>query len=102
MRITGIDVVELRVPGWTAATFDGSYDNCVIRLFTDAGIEGIAEVDSVPAVIRAIIEAPPLIPMRAGSGTWWWDKTPSTPRRCGSACTTPRAITAGEAPSSMP
>jgi L-alanine-DL-glutamate epimerase-like enolase superfamily enzyme len=58
MRITGIEVIELRVPGWTAHTFDGSYDNCVIRISTDAGIEGIAEVDSVPSVIRAIIEAP--------------------------------------------
>jgi L-alanine-DL-glutamate epimerase-like enolase superfamily enzyme len=58
MRITGIEVVELRVPGWTAETFDGSYDNCVIRLRTDEGIEGLAEVDSVPSVIRAIIEAP--------------------------------------------
>jgi L-rhamnonate dehydratase len=58
MRITGIEVIELRVPGWTAETFDGSYDNCVIRISTDAGIEGIAEVDSVPSVIRAIIEAP--------------------------------------------
>jgi L-rhamnonate dehydratase len=58
MRITGIEVIELRVPGWTAETFDGSYDNCVIRVSTDAGIHGIAEVDSVPSVIRAIIEAP--------------------------------------------
>ncbi|MCI0429762.1 MAG: mandelate racemase/muconate lactonizing enzyme family protein [Rhodospirillales bacterium] len=58
MRITGIEVVELRVPGWTVDTFDGSYDDCVIRVRTDAGIEGVAEVDSVPSVIRAIIEAP--------------------------------------------
>ncbi len=58
MRITGIEVVELRVPGWTADTFDGSYDDCVIRVRTDAGIEGVAEVDSVPSVIRAIVEAP--------------------------------------------
>jgi len=58
MRITGIEVVKFRVPGWVADTFDGSYDDCVIRISTDAGIEGIAEVDSVPAVIHAIIEAP--------------------------------------------
>lgn len=58
MRITGIEVVKLRVPGWVADTFDGSYDDCVIRISTDAGIEGIAEVDSVPAVIHAIIETP--------------------------------------------
>ena len=58
MRIIDIEVVELRVPGWTAETFDGSYDNCVLRVLTDDGIEGLAEVDSVPSVIRAIVEAP--------------------------------------------
>jgi len=58
MRITDVEAIELRVPGWTGATFDGSYDNCVIRVHTDAGITGIGEVDSVPSVIRAIIDAP--------------------------------------------
>src|SRR5690606_5687482 len=58
MLITGIDVMELRVPGWTGETFDGSYDNCVIQIHTDAGVSGIGEVDSVPSVIRAIVEAP--------------------------------------------
>jgi L-rhamnonate dehydratase len=57
MKITGIDVIELCVPGWQGLTFDGSYDNCVIRVHTDAGLTGIAEVDSVPSVIRAIVEA---------------------------------------------
>jgi L-alanine-DL-glutamate epimerase-like enolase superfamily enzyme len=59
MKITAIDVTELRVPGWKGTTFDGSYDNCVIRVQTDEGITGIAEVDSVPSVIRAIINAEP-------------------------------------------
>ena len=58
MKITGIEVVELRVPGWTGNTFDGSYDNCLVLVQTDAGITGIAEVDSVPSVIRAIVDAP--------------------------------------------
>lgn len=58
MKITDIEVTELRVPGWTGATFDGSYDNCVVQVHTDAGLSGLAEVDSVPAVIRAIVEAP--------------------------------------------
>ena len=58
MRITDIEVIELRVPGWTGETFDGSYDNCLVLVHTDAGIAGIAEVDSVPAVIRAIVDAP--------------------------------------------
>ena len=57
MKVTGIEVVELRVPGWQGLTFDGSYDNCIVEVHTDEGITGIAEVDSVPSVIRAIIEA---------------------------------------------
>ena len=58
MKITDIEVIELRVPGWTGATFDGSYDNCIVLVHTDGGVTGIAEVDSVPSVIRAIIAAP--------------------------------------------
>lgn len=59
MKITGIDVIELRVPGWDGASFDGSWDDCIVQVHTDAGITGIAEVDSVPSVVRAVIEAPP-------------------------------------------
>ena len=58
MKIRDIEVIELRYPGWTGATFDGSYDNCVVLVHTDDGVTGIAEVDSVPSVIKAIIEAP--------------------------------------------
>ena len=58
MKITDIEVIELRVPGWTGATFDGSYDNCLVLVHTDGGVTGIAEVDSVPSVIRAIVAAP--------------------------------------------
>jgi len=58
MKITDVEVIKLRVPGWDAATFDGSYDDVVIKVHTDAGIVGIAEIDSVPEVIRAIIETP--------------------------------------------
>lgn len=58
MKIVDIEVIELRVPGWTGATFDGSYDNCLVLVHTDEGVSGIAEVDSVPSVIRAIVDAP--------------------------------------------
>ena len=58
MKITDIEVIELRVPGWRGDSFDGSRDDCVIRIHTDDGITGIAEVDSVPAIVRAVIEAP--------------------------------------------
>ena len=58
MKISDIEVVELRVPGWTGETFDGSYDNCLVLVHTDEDVTGIAEVDSVPSVIRAIVDAP--------------------------------------------
>jgi L-rhamnonate dehydratase len=58
MKITKVEVIELRVPGWRGDTFDGSYDNCIILVHTDGGVTGIGEVDSVPSVIRAIVEAP--------------------------------------------
>jgi L-alanine-DL-glutamate epimerase-like enolase superfamily enzyme len=58
MKIVDIEVIELRVPGWAGGTFDGSYDNCLVLVHTDDGLSGIAEVDSVPSVIRAIVEAP--------------------------------------------
>jgi L-rhamnonate dehydratase len=58
MKISDIEVIKLRVPGWDAATFDGSYDDVVVRVHTDAGIVGIAEIDSVPSVIEAIIGTP--------------------------------------------
>jgi L-alanine-DL-glutamate epimerase-like enolase superfamily enzyme len=58
MKITDIEVIALRVPGWAGDSFDGSYDNCLVLVHTDAGLTGIAEVDSVPSVIGAIIAAP--------------------------------------------
>ena len=58
MKISKIDVIELRIPEWTGETFDGSYDNCLVLVHTDDGVTGLAEVDSVPSVIRATIEAP--------------------------------------------
>jgi L-alanine-DL-glutamate epimerase-like enolase superfamily enzyme len=58
LKITDIETIELRVRGWQGRTFDGSYDNCLVIVHTDEGLQGIAEVDSVPAVIRAIVDAP--------------------------------------------
>ena len=58
MKIVDIEVIELRVPGWMGDTFDGSYDNCLVLVHTDEGVSGISEVDSVPSVIRAIVNAP--------------------------------------------
>ena len=57
MKIVDIEVIELRIPGWTSDTFDGSYDNCLVLVHIDEDISGISEVDGVPPVIRAIVDA---------------------------------------------
>ena len=38
--------------------FDGSYDDCVIRLTTDTGLTGIGETESFPPAIQALIHGP--------------------------------------------
>lgn len=58
MKITDIDVIELKADSGRALDLDPTYHCCLVRIMTDAGISGIAEVDSVPSVIRAIVEAP--------------------------------------------
>lgn len=57
MRITAVEAVILRVPEIQAIN-DSAQDAVLIRVRTDAGIEGFGEVDSAPEVIRSIVEAP--------------------------------------------
>lgn len=57
MRITDIEVVELWVREFDGSNFDGSWDDCVVLVHTDEGVTGVGEVDSVPSVVRAIVEA---------------------------------------------
>jgi L-alanine-DL-glutamate epimerase-like enolase superfamily enzyme len=55
-----VEALRLRQPGELDATIaDGSQDALIVRVSTDAGIVGLGEVDSNPAVIKSIIEAPP-------------------------------------------
>ncbi|MEX2199820.1 MAG: mandelate racemase/muconate lactonizing enzyme family protein [Dongiaceae bacterium] len=56
MKIRDIEVIELRAPGLLPDGFDGSYSDCLVLVHTDDGLTGISETDSVPAVIRAIVE----------------------------------------------
>jgi L-rhamnonate dehydratase len=59
MRITDVEAIVLRQPDALDPTIaDGSQDALVVRITTDAGIVGYGEVDSLPAVVKAIIEAP--------------------------------------------
>jgi L-rhamnonate dehydratase len=58
MRITDVEAIVLRQPALNEGIADGSQDDLVIRISTDAGIVGVGEVDSAPEVVKAAIDAP--------------------------------------------
>jgi L-rhamnonate dehydratase len=58
MKITQIETFHMRFEDPGISLFDGSYDDCVIRITTDTGHVGIGEVESFPAAIQALIHAP--------------------------------------------
>ncbi|ARD47942.1 mandelate racemase/muconate lactonizing enzyme family protein [Sporosarcina sp. P33] len=57
MKITDIEVIELRVPPIDQECTWGE-DALLVRVITDTGLVGIGESDTSPMVARAIIEAP--------------------------------------------
>lgn len=59
MKITDVEAIYLRLPDLDASRCDGTQDTLVIRVHTDEGIIGIGEVDSVPLVAKAVVDAPP-------------------------------------------
>lgn len=59
LKITDVQAIILRQPTMDVSKADGSQDALLIRIETDAGITGIGEVDSLPPVVKAIVEAPP-------------------------------------------
>ena len=58
MKITDVEAIVLRQPDVDTSKADGSQDALLIRVHTDEGITGVGEVDSLPPVIKAIIDAP--------------------------------------------
>jgi L-rhamnonate dehydratase len=57
MKITQVEAIHLRLPVVNERC-DGSQDTLVVKVHTDAGITGVGEVDSSPAVAKGIIDAP--------------------------------------------
>jgi L-alanine-DL-glutamate epimerase-like enolase superfamily enzyme len=55
MRITSVEAIVLRLPTVDTEIADGTQDDLLIRVHTDEGIIGVAEVDSAPEAVRAII-----------------------------------------------
>jgi L-rhamnonate dehydratase len=59
LKITDVEAIVLRQPEMDVSKADGSQDALLIRIQTDEGITGIGEVDSLPPVVKAIVDAPP-------------------------------------------
>lgn len=58
MEITDVAVHTLSLDAVESSKADGSQDAAIIEVETDAGITGIGEADSSPAVVEAIVNAP--------------------------------------------
>jgi L-rhamnonate dehydratase len=58
MKITKVEAIPLRIPDLDATRADGIQDDIVVRVHTDAGITGVGEADSSPAVVKALVDAP--------------------------------------------
>ncbi|MCU1318150.1 MAG: Mandelate racemase/muconate lactonizing protein, partial [Candidatus Acidoferrum typicum] len=58
MKITNVEAIHMRVEDPNISLFDGSYDNCVIRVHTDEGLIGLGETESMAPAIQAIINGP--------------------------------------------
>jgi L-rhamnonate dehydratase len=59
LKITDVEAIILRQPDVDVSKADGSQDALLIRVRTDEGITGVGEVDSLPPVVKAIVDAPP-------------------------------------------
>ena len=59
MKITDVEAIILRQPDVDVSMADGSQDTLLIRVRTDEGITGVGEVDSLPPVVKAVVDAPP-------------------------------------------
>jgi L-rhamnonate dehydratase len=84
MRITEVEAIILRQPGGLNETIaDGSQDALLIRIHTDAGIVGYGEVDSLPSVVKAIIDAPRSHKYASGLASLLIGEDPLAPARLG-------------------
>ncbi len=60
MKITNVEVRGYRAASPKA---DRSYEACILRMETDAGLIGLAEVPSSPTLVRALVDPVPTSPV---------------------------------------
>src|SRR5262245_44736458 len=58
MKITDVRAIHLRIADPAISIFDGSYDDCLIVVDTDAGITGIGECESYSPAIVSLVDGP--------------------------------------------
>ena len=57
VKITDVEAIVLRQPVVDEGIADGSQDDLIIRVHTDAGLTGIGEVDSSPELVASLVRA---------------------------------------------
>jgi len=58
MVITDVEAIHLRIDDPNIEIFDGSYDDFLIVIRTDAGLTGIGEIESLAPAIQGIVYTP--------------------------------------------
>ncbi len=81
MQITDIQAIHLRIEDPNIGLFDGSYDDCLMVVTTDAGLTGIGEVESLPRAIQGIVSAVPAHNHARGLRELLVGQDPRDPRR---------------------
>jgi L-alanine-DL-glutamate epimerase-like enolase superfamily enzyme len=79
MRIARVDGIAIRLPGRLGA-YGGPY-GALVRIETDGGLIGWGEADSLPEVIRAIVEAPFQDELMSGIAALLMGEDPRDPKR---------------------
>lgn len=79
MKITDVEAIALRGRG-TQGAYGAPY-GVVVRVTTDGGLVGWGEADSMPSVVKAVIEAPFLNDMMSGLKWVLLDQDPTDTER---------------------
>jgi L-alanine-DL-glutamate epimerase-like enolase superfamily enzyme len=80
LKITDIQAIHLRIEDPNIGLFDGSYDDCVIRVETDEGLVGIGEVETLADAVQGIVYARPAHSKARGLRELLLGRDPSNPR----------------------
>ena len=58
IEIVSVEAIALALPDFDTTRTDSSRDALIVKITTNVGVVGFGEVDSLPTVVKAIIESP--------------------------------------------